>query len=60
MRTIATISINNILKQYKEQYYKTINKTICTISTISYNNMLKQYKQYKQYQTIIKTMTTMD
>ena len=34
MRIIATIFINNILKQYKEQYYKTINK---------------QYAQYQQY-----------
>ena len=36
MRTIATILINNILKQYKEQYYKTMNQN----NMHNTNNML--------------------
>ena len=46
MRTIATICINNILKQYKEQYYKTMNQ----------NNMHNTNNKIKQYTKTIQTI----
>ena len=46
MRTIATIFINNILKQYKEQYYKIMNK----------NNMHNTNNKIKQYTKTIQTI----